>query len=69
MQRAGALKNIKNTPTAYITQFPSASSTQVSEVAASRYLPHTETYSKYKSNERSEVSGGGAPGKGHTWDS
>lgn len=55
MQRAGALKNIKNTPTVYIIQFQSSSSTQGNEVLASCYLPQTDTYSKYKSNERSEV--------------
>lgn len=56
MQRAGALKNTKNTPTVYFIQFQSASSTQGNEELASCYLPHTDTYSKYMPNERSEVS-------------
>ena len=43
MQRAEALKNIKNTPTVYIIQFQSASSTQGNEELASCYLPHTAT--------------------------
>lgn len=41
MQRAEALKNIKNTPTVYTIQFQSASSTQGNEELASCYLPHT----------------------------
>lgn len=55
MQRAGALKNIENTPTVYIVQFQSASSTQGNKVLASCYLSLTDTYSKYKSNGRSGV--------------
>ena len=54
-KRAGALKNIKNTPAVYVIQFQSASSTQGDEELASCYHPHTDTYSKYMSNEGSEV--------------
>lgn len=51
----GALKNIKNPPTAYIIQFQLASFTQGNEELASCYLPHTDTYSKYMPNMRPEV--------------
>ncbi len=64
MQRAAALKNIKNTPAVYFIQFQSASSTRGNEELASCYLPQTDTYSKYMSNERSEVNREKHPRKG-----
>lgn len=65
MQRAEALKNIKNTPTVYTIQFQSASSTQGNEELASCYLPHTaNTY--HMRGQRSEVIEEQLPGR-RTW--
>ena len=63
VQRAGALKNIQNTPTVYIIQFQSTSPTLGNEVFASCYLSPSRIYSKYMLNDRSVVNRAENPGR------